>query len=207
MKKISILILIILFLPGCSSGAPSVSGVPAGNAANSFYSAPLFIDKDYEVYDLSMNNRPVYQYFIFKNGDERWPNILDQGVIYACPAMSYTNGLLKMNLRIVSDSVDICKFYDIENGLESRWFTNPMIENGKLIVYPDEPPYSKKLIVQDIFDKSKYYLEIERNEAYMNIYAEFVDDGKRLRITYGVVQEDMIIKEKTETLDLYPAGD
>ncbi len=91
-------------------------------------------------------------------------------------------------------------FYNIENREISQAYDTPVLAQDDKIVYID----GKKLIVKDIFDKDKYYKEIERNftetvppsSAISN--AKFISDHE-LKIKY---YEGEKYNQKKETIDL-----
>ena len=88
---------------------------------------------------------------------------------------------------------DLCKYYDIKHNIFSQEFWNPFIEHNGLIVYYDK----NKLVIQDIFDKCKFYQEYVRD---MSVTAppdsiEFFDNDQKLRIVYTTRDHMEIISE------------
>ena len=99
------------------------------------------------------------------------------------------------------------RYYDVSNGRVSRFFSKPVDTYGELVAsYVDERNGDGFiLVIQNMFDPSIYYQEIERDFSIfvytMPSTAEFLDDGKRLRVTYWLAQDD---EEVTEIIDLNP---
>lgn len=76
----------------------------------------------------------------------------------------------------------ITRFINVKEGTVSEGFDNIVTYNAEKVVYPTYEDGVMKIIVQDIFDKEQYYLEIVREYApvavgrYMIVDAEFLDD-------------------------------
>ena len=99
------------------------------------------------------------------------------------------------------------RYYDVSNGRVSRFYFNPVKTYNELVVHYSEKKESGEsiLIIQNMFDPSIYYKEIERDFALANWSipdtAEFIDAGKKLRITYWLKSDD---EEVTEIIDDNP---
>lgn len=85
------------------------------------------------------------------------------------------------------------RYYDVKNGRVSRFFDNPIAEYSTKVAYftYSESKNENILIVRDMFDMTNYYTEIKRNfangtELYYNTQAAFLENGKKLEITYPV---------------------
>lgn len=76
----------------------------------------------------------------------------------------------------------ITRFINVKDGNVSEEFGNVETYNSDKVVYPAYKDGAMKIIVQDIFDKNKYYFEIIRDYApvavgtAMIIDVEFLDD-------------------------------
>lgn len=197
-KAIAILItlVILILFVGCSKVEAPVS----------LEKTPYHVkNRYYEIKDISKHDRPMYQYYIY--GDNR--ELIKHNVTYGIPEITRNGMIIKLCIKVSGNEfsngdVFCCRYFDIENNRSSIWFINPIVDNGKLVVYPDQPWQATKLIIQDIFDKSEYYLEFER-EVYSgreSFDAEFINDGEQLLIKY-LIPEGIYIRQKTETLDLY----
>lgn len=190
MKRIVLMVILIILIAGCSNS--NISDRESSPTINMHYEVK---ERYYEIYDITKHERPLYQYYIFNGNHE----VVDYGIIYAFPKVTKTGSIIKLCIQ-VAEHVICCRYIDIEKDLCSYWFTNPVAENENMVAYPD-PGGSTKLIVQDMFDKSEYYREFERDFAYKQwplTSAEFIDEGTRLKITY--TSEDL--HEITEMLDL-----
>ena len=97
------------------------------------------------------------------------------------------------------------RYYDVSNGRVSRFFSKPLQTHGELVTYFTRKGEDEDLVlvVQNMFDPSKYYQEIERNFSFYVITvpstAEFLEDGKKLRVTYWIKPDN---EEVTEIIDL-----
>lgn len=186
MKRICALAMVLILLAGCAdNGAVAAS-------------ADLYIvsERYYEVYEISKHGRPMYQYYIFA-GDH---TILDYDILYSFPEITKSGAVVKLTVR-VDTGVFCCRYFDIEKNLSSIWFVYPIAETESLVAYTDQPWEPKKLIVQDIFDKSKFYMEIERDLSKhyrYPIWAEFINDGKQLEMKYESGSEQYM----SEVIDL-----
>ena len=84
----------------------------------------------------------------------------------------------------VSGGLDcrVTRFINVKDGDISEKFVNIVAYNSDKVVYPAYIDGDMKIIVQDIFDKKKYYFEIIRDYApdaigtYMIIDVKFLDD-------------------------------
>jgi hypothetical protein len=164
---------ILMILAGCTnSKSSSMDGIGDGLVEKT---------RDYEIYDISKYNRTQYQYFIFDMSHQ----VLDDGVtLRRIPQISKDNNIIKL-IHSAGMGLLYCRYYDIENKLVSDWFTSPLDETTTMIAYGDYTVGTTMIIVQNIFDKKRCYLEIRRNFSNRGlISAEFVNEGKQLHITY-----------------------
>ena len=190
MRKAILIVLLIAILGGCAKGieTPSVPSV-----------TPYEKGRYYEIYNITKHTTYKYLYFIFDINSD----ILDYGVDKS-PDITMTNGLVKIDIGCGTGCHN-CRYIDPEKRLVSEWFFNPITESETMIVYFSYAG-GIRLIVQDIFDKSKYYKSFARNFSpilYPVSDADFINGGKQLRITYKAGQDE---HEVTETLELYQAG-
>lgn len=193
MKRIVSMVILIILLAGCSNS--NISDREPTSTISMQYEVK---ERYYEIHDITKHERPLYQYYIFNGNHE----VVDYGIIYAFPKVTKSGSIIKLCIQ-VAEHVICCRYIDIEEGCYSYWFTNPVAENETMVVYTDQGG-ATKLIIQDIFDKSKYYREFERDFAYKQwplVSAKFISDGKQLRVKY-ITREGGYYKEITETLDL-----
>lgn len=103
----------------------------------------------------------------------------------------------------------ITRFINVKDGSVSEGFDYMVAYNADKVVYPGFKDGVMKIIVQDIFDKEQYYLEIVREYApvavgrYMIIDAEFLDDDA-LYLKYYKGEE---WEEVSEVIDLNNTSD
>lgn len=159
----------------------------------------VLIEKNYEIYEVGYPGGP-YRYFIYDNKHK----ILRSGYTRRIPPkITITHGLVKVFIDFGADSF-VYTYYEPEKGLKSESFYKQSIinESDTKVVYLDK--FDKKsLVVQDIFDKSKYYLAFEREFSDVEnpvTRADFINGDKQLKITYKVGEDEHVV---TETLDLY----
>lgn len=87
--------------------------------------------------------------------------------------------------------ITIHKYYNANENIFSGEFTNVLTNSDKLIAYIDvskeNPLENRKVVVQNIFDKSLFYEEFKLNFSNVDtpvIEAEFSKDGACLLLTY-----------------------
>lgn len=102
--------------------------------------------------------------------------------------------------------ITIHKYYNVNENIFSQDFTNVLSDSDKLIAYIDvskeNPLKNRKVIVQNIFDKSLFYKEFQLDFSNVDtpvIEAEFSKDGTSLQLTYLSGEGQIQI---SETLDL-----
>ena len=102
--------------------------------------------------------------------------------------------------------ITIHKYYNANENIFSQDFTNVLSDSDKLIAYIDvskeNPLKNRKVIVQNIFDKSLFYKEFQLDFSNVDtpvIEAEFSKDGMSLQLTYLSGEDQTQI---SETLDL-----
>lgn len=95
------------------------------------------------------------------------------------------------------------RYYDTEQGMVSRYFYKPVATYQDLVAYFTT---SKEgiitLIIQNMFDTTDYYLEINRKFSDLVIKdqceAEFINEGTQLLITYWIADDEAV----SEIIDL-----
>ena len=102
--------------------------------------------------------------------------------------------------------ITIHKYYDANENIFSGEFTNVLTNSDKLIAYIDvskeNPLENRKVVVQNIFDKSLFYEEFKLDFSNVDtpvIEAEFSKDGACLLLTYLSGEEQT---QTSEILDL-----
>lgn len=87
--------------------------------------------------------------------------------------------------------ITIHKYYNANENIFSGEFTNVLTNSDKLIAYIDvskeNPLENRKVVVQNIFDKSLFYEEFKLDFSNVDtpvIEAEFSKDGASLLLTY-----------------------
>lgn len=87
-----------------------------------------------------------------------------------------------LTLTLGSGDWWVTRFINVKDGSVSEEFGNIITYNADKVVYPAYEDGVMKIIVQDIFGKEQYYLEVIREYApvavgrYMIVDAEFLDD-------------------------------
>lgn len=102
--------------------------------------------------------------------------------------------------------ITIHKYYNVNENIFSQDFTNVLSVSDKLIAYIDVSKENslknRKVIVQNIFDKSLFYKEFQLDFSNVDtpvIEAKFSKDGTSLQLTYLSGEDQTQI---SETLDL-----
>lgn len=162
----------------------------------------VLIQKNYEIYEVGQPGGP-YQYFIFDNAH----NVLRSSYSNVNPPeITITHGLIKVCEGIGTKHA-LYQYYEPEKGFDSSFYAvNIINESDTMVVYIDRRD-KRLVVVQDIFDESKYYRTFERNFSDVEdpvTRADFINGGKQLRITYKVGKDE---HEVTETIDLFDARD
>lgn len=162
-------------------------------------------DKNYTIYTDGFS----FRYTVEDNNG----NVLDMGYhdYRGSFDLYYQGNLLVLNYGYGGNIGASERYYDVENGRVSSFFSNPIAVSDTRVAYfvYREQDEKNVLIVQDIFDSSEYYTEIERDFAdgtvlYYNCEATFLDNGTRLQITYpfGAQEKGKPTEYRTEVLSL-----
>ncbi len=123
----------------------------------------------------------------------------------------YQGNLLVLDYGSGGNSGTSKRYYEVERGLISPFYSNPIaLSDTKVAFFTYREQDNKNvLIVQDIFNVEDYYIAIERDFAggtalYYNTKATFLENGKRLEITYpfGSEEKGAPVEYKTEVLSL-----
>lgn len=123
----------------------------------------------------------------------------------------YQGNLLVLDYGFGGNSGTSQRYYDVERGIISPFYSNPIaVSDTKVAFFIYSGQNDKNvLIVQDIFNSEDYYIEIDRDFAngtvlYYNTKATFLENGKKLEITYpfGSDAKGVPLEYKTEVLSL-----
>lgn len=169
-----------------------------GNVLNflSTVEIPYKSGENYEIYTDEV--RMHYHYMV----KDKYGYLLDEGYTNFRALDFYEkNGLLVLYRSgdLVSYSE---RYYDIPNSRISRFFWRPVAMSDKLVAYfVSQDDGQIKLIVQDIFDPSVYYTEIQRDFSDFvfkdNKYkGEFLNNNIKLKITYPVKDKEESVTEE-----------
>lgn len=154
-------------------------------------------NQNYKIYtDKSGLN---YFYNVYDNSGE----CIDRGFHIREIRFEITDEILSVRMGFGTYSFK-CRYYNSNTSQISRFYDNPLEISGNYITYfKSKNDEDIVLIVQDIFDKTVYYKEFERNfsPVVLNVYSEteFINNNKQLKISYPINQSNEII---TEIIDL-----
>lgn len=154
-------------------------------------------NQNYKIYtDKSGLN---YFYNVYDNSGE----CIDRGFHIREVRFEITDEILSVRMGFGTYSFN-CRYYNLNTSQISRFYDNPLEISGNYIAYfKSKNNGDIVLVAQDIFDKTVYYKEFERNFSPMvlNVYSEteFINNNKQLKISYPVNQSNEII---TEIIDL-----
>lgn len=210
MKKLAVVALLLVFL---LSGCAQRNTPDANNSVNSesetstnfsdAFDTVYKQDKNYIVYTDGLS-------FCYKVNDNNG-DLLDVGYhdYRGSLDLYYQDSLLVLEYGNGGNLMASKRYYDLENGRVSRFFDNTVAQSDTKVAYFTYFGDSNKtaLIVQDIFDRADYYIEIEREfalgtELYYNTRAVFLDDGKKLEIKYPIKSQNGKVEYQTEILEL-----
>ena len=205
-QKIAVCIVsfLLFILAACSpstvKGDPS-SAVESNGHNQSAYTSEVEDDEtiDETEYYKIVRSGFMYYYYIF---DENHDVVKSDGPLNRQPKISIVDDhLMRFTLQAGTGlGTQWGYFYDIEKNLFSNVFHSIHDQREGKVVYGIE-----KVMVSDIFDKAKYYREISSfKEPFSEvvepiIMAEFIDDGRGVKVTYFTGADYL---EVTEVVDL-----
>ena len=137
-----------------------------------------------------------YEYYIY---DSKGNIVENESVKGLSPGIKYISGDV-IEIRFHGGPfADLCRYYNVQSDKMSADFWNPFLIADKNIIYYDGE--SKKLIVQNIFDKSIFFREFAIDMILTGgpESIEFIDNGQKLKITY---MRDSDYEYETQILDL-----
>lgn len=115
-----------------------------------------------------------FKYYIFDTEGES----LDSGSSETAPSL-WSLGDYKMQLSVqdgIGSSTNHAKYYDLKNSKKSKTFDYVLTAKDDHVVSADYRKGEHIIIVQDIFDKEKYYKEYKL-ENVSDVGADFAVDG------------------------------
>lgn len=162
-------------------------------------------DDNYTIYTDGFS----FRYIVKDNSD----NVLDIGYHdYRGSFDLYSLGkLLVLDYGSGGNSGTSKRFYDLEKGQVSRFYSNPIaVSDTKVAFFAyNEKDNKEVLIIQGIFNTEDYYKEIERNfpngtAVFYDTKATFLENGKKLEITYPIktTEKGESLEYKTEVIIL-----
>ena len=89
------------------------------------------------------------------------------------------------------------RYYDLKNDRVSRIFTMPLATSKDLVAYFDSDDKGIKLVVQNIFDSSAYYVEFYDETFTVSVFltkgsASFLGENAQITVTYPAESGDMM---------------
>ena len=200
---------LLLFLIACTPQKEQTEGSANTQLAEntgesmdyaSMFTVPYQSEEYYEIYtDATMTG--FYYIVKDKNGTP-----FDQGFHNARGSfgLEYRNGMLVLDYGHGGNAWSE-RYYDISHGCTSDFFERPVASSDKLVAYFASDDDSQiVLVVQDIFDPSAYYTQVQRDFSDSvfkdNQYkGEFLENNTMLKITYPVINKEEVV---TETIPL-----
>lgn len=184
MKKIYLLLIlglcfITFFNVSCTNKKASVS-----TSSSKLKSDVVEKEKNYRIIATKKSDHTDYQYLVYNNnGKLMFEEILD----FKADFSYLSSDILREHNG--GGNVSQYQYFNVNENLVSQIYDNPsLVESGK-IVYMTYEDDKIKLIISDLFDKSKFYKEYNRDfspvAAPYNalVDAKFIDSSK-LQITY-----------------------
>ena len=167
-----------------------------GYVKNYFRTIDVLYEKgdNYELYtDEGMFG---FKYTVISDGGDT----LDSGYLQSCD-FHYNGDILVLNYNVTPGNLWYARYYDVSNCLVSRFFPRPVAQSGRMVAYfkYDSDNDRSFLIVQDVFDTSKFYVEIDRDFSSVVIRdyaeAEFLEINTKLKISYWIKPDDEYVTE------------
>ena len=220
MKKLSALLCAVLLLLCCSgcgktlvapsalddsshpitttTTAPSIS--TGADTSTDFFDTLKVAYKSGKNFEILTDENNFH--FHYKVWDDK-KKLLDEGYTdFHSPDIYEKNGLLTL-YRNYGSIFYAERYYDVANSRVSPFFSRPVAASDKLIAYfEDKGERGIALVIQDIFDSSVYYEEIQRDFSDLvlkdNGYkGKFLNNNTKLKITYPLRgKEDAPITEE-----------
>ena len=151
-------------------------------------------DNNYQVFS---DERGINQrYYVFDN----YGNLLDEGYNSNGIEFIKNENIMTLVFHVDGNALERYRYYDLENGKVSRFYTNSLCTyNERIVYFTKDKNDDIVLIVRNMFDSSAFYKEIRRNFSNLVLLsdspAEFIGNGSKLRISYRTVPNDEIITE------------
>ncbi len=133
-------------------------------------------DKNYDIKKVKQMPNIEYKYIIYNNDRSE----LDVGTTYRIkPDITNINDILELCVG-AGTGLRNCKYYDTENKIKSDWFETPLLANNTFVISFNKLTKPTGIVVQDIFDKSKFYKEYGVNFSSDEFYPlkniKFIND-------------------------------
>lgn len=135
-------------------------------------------DSYFELYSNCEDTFSDYFYRIYDENNE----IIDEQYIDKGTTITRKNDIVEVRINYGTSAV-ISKFYNINDRKESNFFQNILLSNETFCVYFE----NDRLVIQDLFDKNKFYKSIKNIEYHMINSMEdleFIENNTYLKITY-----------------------
>lgn len=178
-KLILCLCFLTFFNVSCANRKASVS-----NSSSKLKTDVVKRGKNYKITATKKSDHTDYHYLVYNNNGK----IMFEETIDIKVDFSYISSDI-LRRHNGGGNVSQYKYFNLNDNLVSQIYDNPsLVENGK-IVYMTYEDDKIKLIISDLFDKSKFYKEYNRDfspvAAPYNalVDAKFIDSSK-LQITY-----------------------
>lgn len=154
------------------------------------------MEDDGENYRLSIKNTKGEEIYFEENSSSLWPNVW----------VIYDDTILVKKGR---GDAHLYTFINVSDSLVSEDFPDIEAWNREKVTYVTFKDGKMKLIVQDIYDKEKYYVEIERDfdeskavGHYLVTKATFLNDSQLFIEYYSNPEEGERWESKQEIIDL-----
>ncbi len=160
---------LLLCLCGCQNDSVKSADTNFSSTKNSVASYDVS-----KFYKLVQNDDLTFKYYVFNTESE----IVDSGSSIKTPSFELVGDHL-MELCVQTGtglSTNYAKYYDLNGSKISQIFHYVLTAKDNYVVCADYRNDKHLIIVQDIFDKEKYYKEYEL-ENVSPVAADFVVDG------------------------------
>lgn len=150
-----------------------------------------------EQYEVYTDNDGTGYYYIIYNIQQK---IIDEGYCsWKFNAIEQKDNLLELSYGTSGGPIFNARYYDLENDRVSRLFTMPLATSKDLVSYFGTDETGIKLVVQNIFDSSAYYVEFYDKSFSASVFltrgsALFTEENQQITVTYPTETGEMMAK-------------
>ncbi len=188
---------LLCILQGCMVAKPDKYGAVQQATQKSKFTVEE--NKYFEVNNKSTEDAQLYEYVIYNKDGEV---VRKEEVGREPHVVLLQNGLLEI-MTSHGSSAQLYRYYDVTNNVfssEAFWNRSLVLDDGKIVYMDFDEDNNIVLVIQDIFDKSKYYKEIRRDFSpfavpCMVLKTARIVEKENLEITYYQGDAQRLVSE------------